>query len=217
MKTQMLTLMFLLAMACCPAQTLNLRIGPTISSFERKTSTGSSNPYDKNLVGFDIMVGYDYLDFRYFNLSSNLGYIQKGGAASVLWLNSPGPEEVMLKDAKTKLNFITVNTLFEGKIPVMKFMDPFVHAGPRLDYLVSYSESVSYLSLYEGIGQLHKYIYGLVVGGGVDFKIKRLKMGIVFDYCWNFNNLVDHTASSGTRVRVSDNTFSLDFQVGYKF
>jgi len=217
MKKRFLFTLFILVTAGCYSQTLNLRGGPTFSSLNWENSLVTNNQFDKNYTGFDVMLGYDYLDFRYFDLSTNLGFIQKGGSATVLFINGTGPEEGGLHNATIKLNYLTVNTIFEAKLPINDFIVPFIHAGPRLDYLVGYNDPSSLLHYFEELDQLHKYIYGLVAGGGIDFKLKRFKLGIMCDYYWNFNKLVDYTADTGVRNQISDKTFILNFQMGYQF
>ena len=214
MKTKALAIFFVVITTCSYSQTLNLRVGPSISSLDFKNSMVTGNQFDKSMIGVDVLLGYDYLDFKYFNLSTNFGFIQKGGSGSILFVSGSNPDDPGIMDFKEKLYFLTVNTVIEGKLPIKDFIVPFIHAGPRLDYLFSYSEPAELLSQFEDINELNKYIYGVIVGGGIDFKIKKFKLGIGFDYYWNFNELVDYTAKTGVTNQISDKTFTLNFQVG---
>ena len=217
MKTKLLAICFALIANCTFGQTLNLIIGTAISNLKWDNSLTHDKIFYKNLIGLDILVGLDYLNFKYLNLSSNLGFIQKGGSGSVLTTNVQNPEEMTSTNVKTKLNFLTVNTILEAKIPIKNVVIPFIQAGPRLDYLISYKENVIILQQFDDLDQLNHFIYGIVVGAGIDFKISNFKLGLVFDYFANFNKLVDYTAYTGIRNQISDNTFTLNFQIGYKF
>ncbi len=212
-----LIICFGVMMTCGFSQTLSLRFGPANSNLTWDNSVVAGNVFDKNITGFDILLGLDYLDHRYFNLSTNLGFIQKGGSGSALNASLPDPEAYSETSIVTRLNYITVNTTFEAKLPVKDILTPFVHVGPRVDYMVSYAQNVNLFSQFTELDQLNKIIYGVVGGAGVDFKINRFKVGIVFDYYRNFNKLVDYTSSRGVSNQIYDHTFTLNAQVGYKF
>lgn len=197
-------------------QIINVRIGPSFSSLNWDNSLSDNQVFNKSIVGVNVQLGIDYLNFKYFNLSSNLGYIQKGGAGTILVASIQNPEGDNT-DVKSKLHFITTNTIFEAKIPILKFISPFIHAGPRLDYLLAYDENVNLLEGFEDINKLNKLIFGLIVGGGVDFNISKFKLGVALDYYWNFNKLVDFTSSTGFKNQIFDKTFTLNAQIGYNF
>lgn len=217
MRVTILTIFFCLIVACSFGQTINVRIGPSISCLNWDNSVTDETVFDKSIIGIDVILGIDYVNFKYFNLSSNFGYIQKGGSGTMLIAAIQNPEEVTSTDVRTKLNFLTVNTIFEAKLPIKNFLIPFIHAGPKLDYLLSFNENVNLLKQFDNQNELNKFIYGLIVGAGIDFKITKFKLGVSFDYYWNFNKLVDFTSSLGVKNRISDKTFTLTAQLGYKF
>jgi hypothetical protein len=196
-------------------QTLNLRFGPSFSNLNWNKSGADDYIFDEGIIGFNFLLGLDYLDFRYFNLTSNIGILQKGGTGSLTDLQNP--EGITESSATTILNYVTFNTMFVAKLPVKDRVVPFIHIGPRLDYLVSYSQTFNLFSQFTETDQLNKTMYGLVAGAGVDFKIKRFKIGIVVDYYKNFNKIVDYTSDSGKTDQIDDHTFTLNFQAGYKF
>ncbi|MCX6303513.1 MAG: outer membrane beta-barrel protein [Bacteroidetes bacterium] len=217
MKNGALAMCFSLVVFCGFSQTLNLRFGASVSNLNWVNSASVDQVFNKNNIGFDLLLGLDYLDHTYFNLSTNLGYVQKGGAGSLLNTSFQSPEGFTETDVSTKLNYVTVNTLFEVKVPVKNLVVPFIHVGPRVDYLVSYTQSYNLFEHFTLDDQLHKTIYGVIGGAGIDFRIKRFKVGVVFDYYWNFNKLVDYTNDFDNYNQVYDRTFTLNLQVGYKF
>ena len=198
-------------------QTFNLQIGPSFSKSNWENIMMSQHSLlDDNVIGTNVSLGMEYWDHTYFNLSSNLGYIQKGGKDSIQLIFGP-PEPIPLSPYKLKLNYLTVNTCIIVKIPVRDAIFPYLLAGPRIDYLVSYKEDVPVIKNYEDIGKVNYFIYGFITGIGINYKLDKIQLGIVFNYFINLNNLVDFKWTNAGPIRkVSDNTFVLNFQIGYK-
>ena len=217
MKSGILIVCFWLLAAASFNQTLNLRFGPCFSAMDWRNSSVNGNIYDQNNLGINVILGIDYLDFKYFNLSTNLGYIQKGGSGSSVNKGSINPEPYTESEIHTKLNYITVNTVFEAKIPVKDLVVPFIHVGPRVDYLISFSDNVQLFNQFTEVDELNKTIYGVIGGGGVDFRFSKFKVGLVFDYFWNINKLVDYKANTGATHQIDIHAFSINAQVGYTF
>lgn len=217
MKTKLLFFQMLLISSISLGQTVYLKFGPSFSKLNWKNSAINENIYDKGIVGFDVIAGINYLDYKYFNISSNIGFIQKGSLGTTIELTDDQGNDLGLSKAKVILNFLTLNTTFNAKIPVKKFISPYLYAGPRLDYLISYNENAVSIKQFEDAGKLNKLIYGLIVGTGVNFNVQKIQLGVVFDYYINMNYLVNYKSIYGTTNKVSDNTFSLNAQIGYKF
>ena len=136
MRTHIIIFIFLLVSAESREQTIYLKFGPSFSKISTEATPGASQvTSEKGLIGFNAIAGVSYLNFKYFNLSSGMGFIQGGGEEELVTYTSP--YQVMKYTAR--LNFLTVNTTFNLKIPVYDFMEPYICAGPRLDYLFSYS------------------------------------------------------------------------------
>jgi hypothetical protein len=219
MKTRLLFFLLLIIVSTSNGQTIFLRFGPSFSILTWKSSANESKPIPKFNIGLDAMAGVNYLNFKYFNLSSAIGYIQKGGSETITKDNY---EFFTTKTTQftSRLNFFTLNTTFNFKIPIKGFVEPNIFAGPRIDYLFSYNKDAIFnqLSYYK----LNKVIYGILCGGGINFNIKRFQLGLVLDYYLNINKLVDcHMISSigydsGT-IKIYDNTFTLNALIGFKF
>ena len=115
-----------------------------------------------------------------------------------------------------RLNFLTINTTFNLKVPILQIIEPYIFVGPRLDYLISYSENDHLLKDFNYFKVLNKVIYGIITGGGINFKVKSFQLGLVFDYYLNVNKLVD-IKTDYTTNQISDNTFTINACFGYKF
>ncbi len=171
--------------------------------------------FDKNVIGFDASLGIEYLNFKYFNLSSGLGFIQKGGKDSIMVTGVLG-EDGSMAEFKIMLNYLTINTVVKLKVPIKNFITPYIIIGPRLDYLISYKEDLIFIKQFDEIGKVNKFIYGFITGAGININIRKIQVGVVFDYYFNFNKLVDYTADKGVRNKISDRTVALNLLVGYK-
>ncbi len=215
MKRNITFLFFSLQILTLTGQNLNLQIGPSFSKINWENSMSNEIMYNKNVTGINVSIGIDYLNLKYFNLSSNIGFIQKGGKDSIS-VATPNGEIIGKQLIQTKLNYLTINTTANLKLPIKDFVIPYLFVGPRVDYLISYKESAVFIKQFDDWGKLNKLIYGVITGIGLDFKIKRFFVGAVFNYYFNFNKIVDYTSDNNVSNKILDRTFTINLKVGYK-
>jgi len=224
MKTRLLILSFLIFVSTSHGQTIFLKLGPSFSMLTWKSNAPYSDSYDNTPnfnIGFDAIAGVNYLNFKYFNLSSGIGCIQKSGYNIITIQNGEyGPNSK--NHITTRLNFLTINTTFNLKIPIKKSIEPNIFIGPRLDYLFSKNDGI--LKQVYDVSKINKVIYGILCGAGINFNVKRFQLGLVVDYYFNINKLVDYTKtynlSNGSREiteKIYDNTFTINALIGFKF
>ena len=90
------------------AQVITLENGFGITSMRtKKACTNKVYPYQMSL-------GYQYLDKGWYNLSSNIGYIRRGGQVKIPY-NSVTGEEWGRVTEKDKLHYLTLSTTFDIK------------------------------------------------------------------------------------------------------
>jgi hypothetical protein len=196
-------------------QHMTLQVGPSISHLEWTHSANNKTLFSIPNPSVNVLIGKNYIPLKYFFLNSSVGYIQKGGKDSLV----VGPEGISGDPiAKVQMHYITVNTTANLQFPIKDKVFPFLSLGPRLDYLIGYNENVSFLLPYDSNGELDRLIYGLIAGGGVNFKVKRLLVGAVFSYYFNFNKIINYTQPySSTHSELIDRTFTINATVGYLF
>jgi hypothetical protein len=199
------------------SQTLTLQAGTSVSKINWTNSMTHDQVFTEPVIGPNVSLGLEYLDFRYFNLYSGLSFIQKGGTGTISVIDATDPEVASETTINCRFNYISVNTLFKAKLPIGKVVVPFIQAGPRLDYLLSYSEKYELVGQFADIGQLNKLSYGAQVGVGIEFVINRFKAGAVFDYLWNLNKIVDYTSAMNVKNQLTDQTFLVNLLAGYRF
>jgi len=217
MKHHFIFLFVFLPIMTLFGQTFNLQIGPSFSKSKWENIWLAEHTLLKDkVIGTNASLGIEYWDNTYFNLSSSLGFIQKGGKDSIQFEFGP-PEPIPFTFYKLKLNYLTVNTCVIVKIPVRDVIIPYLLAGPRVDYLVSYKEDAAIIKDYVDIDKVTYLSFGFITGIGIRYELDKLQLGVVFNYLINLNNLVDYKwTNAGPTRKISDNTFTLNFQIGYK-
>ncbi|MFA8449071.1 MAG: hypothetical protein ACEPOW_00080 [Bacteroidales bacterium] len=210
------------------SQTITFQAGPAISHIDMMLDV-SGYQYkvrSETFVGFSAFLGVDYLEKKYFHLSSNLGYIQKGGEYNEF------PEELSFfiqflpgydfQGMKGILDYVSVNTLVNLKYPIAGKVTPYISFGPRVDYLFDFNDL---FVKYEEINEIGKLSYGLLLGGGVKYRYNRMSFGVRSDYYLNFVKVADEKIDYEeleklgleARISVEDKVYSLQFSIGYHF
>lgn len=196
------------------AQTLNFQAGTSYSKLSWETGAVDMKLFNEVSIAFNGFVGLDYLDKQYFNLSSNVGLLRKGGQAVIEILDDEGLETGETKMEKATLDYLTFNTLFDIKYPIKEKIIPFISVGPRLDYLVNSSKELETL---DKMNALNSISYGLLLGGGLKYNLANLQLGLRADYYLNFNKVAEWPAETGNLGgEVSDQTFTINLVVGYR-
>ena len=206
------------------AQTLKIQGGTAISKLDWQLDriNSTTSLYDQNLVGHSIFAGIDYFKVEdlygreYFNLSSNIGMIRKGGMHEIVFSDENGLTGETLTD-KLTLDYLSINTTLVLKWPInfSETVFPFVSFGPRFDYLLSHSK---HFDLLQEMDELKPFSTGLILGGGIKFNIgESLQIGLRADYYYNFNDIADwRNRNTGNGGRISVNTFTIWLSVGYR-
>ena len=205
------------------AQTLKIQGGTAISKLDWQLDriNSTTSLYDQNLIGHSIFAGIDYAriaDYvgrEYFNLSSNIGMLRKGGKHEILFSDENGLTGETLMD-KLTLDYLSINTTIDLKLPIGETIFPFVSFGPRFDYVLSHSK---HFDMLQEMDELKKFSTGLILGGGIKFNIgESLQIGLRADYYYNFNDIADwRTRNTGNGGKISVNTFTIGLSVGYRF
>ena len=154
----------------------------------------------------------DYLDKQYFNLSSNIGVIRKGGKEKFLIADEFGfPLPKLIE--KATLDYLSINTTIDFKYRIKETIFPYISFGPRFDYLL---RSKHFDALKES-DILKNTSIGLILGGGLKYEISNLQFGLRADYFLDFTKVADWTVeNSGNVGKISVNTFTISLSIGYR-
>ncbi|NJN25986.1 MAG: PorT family protein [Cyclobacteriaceae bacterium] len=193
-------------------QTIKIQGGTSISKLDWQLKGLSL--YNKTLIGYSIFAGLDYLDKQYFNLSTNIGIIRKGGKDEIVLTDQFGELTRQINTEKPTLDYLSINTMIDLKYRIKETVSPFISLGPRFDYLVGRSKHFDSL---EEIDELKSTSIGLILGGGLKYDISNLQFGLRADYYLDFTKVADWTIeNTGNGGEVTVNTFTINFTLGYK-
>lgn len=194
------------------SQTIQLQSGLSVSKLNWQINNSSQILFNDYYTGVTFFAGLNYLEKEYFNLSSNIGLIKKGGSMTSNIYDQNGLA-MGQKTEEAFLNYISVNTSAEFQLPIKALVFPFISVGPRIDFLTNYNAPVNDLS---NINALNKVSTGLLLGAGLRFDISNFQVGLRSDYYLNFNDIASWpTSSNNVGGKVTDNTFTVNISLGY--
>ena len=195
-------------------QVVKFQGGTSFSTLDWKLNSIDVNIFDKTLIGYSIFAGIDYFDKQYFNLSSNIGMVRKGGKGFISLTDYSG-NIIAGRTENAILDYLSINTTMDFKYPIEKSIYPFISFGPRFDYLLRSSNFFDILSEFDAMKNTS---FGLILGGGIKYDISNFQFGLRADYYLDFSNKVaewtiDNTGGSGQALV---NTFTINLTIGYR-
>ncbi|GAA4445276.1 hypothetical protein GCM10023091_36710 [Ravibacter arvi] len=180
------------------AQTIKIDAGLLSSSFDNKKNLPIL--YDK-INSYSFTAGVDYLERKWFYLSSQAGYMRVGGQEN----NSNfGGDTTHIKDSR---GYVHLNTTVRG-YKNFDGLTAFIGVGPYLNILTGNGafEHRIYKSFYE---------FKSYIGGkgelGISYDFNQIKIGIIGFYLMS---LSDAAKSEG--LKLTNNNLGISLSVGYK-
>ena len=173
-------LLTLLNLSLLSSQVIKIENGLSISSI----NSTKFNLLNDNLYRYSLLLGCDYLEHRYFYLSSGIGYIQKGGTDNIIQLDE-NTHPVNTIPIKGKWDYLHLNTSLRIRYPFEK-SHLYLGAGLKADVLTSSTDNnKSYLS--EGY-KMASIIPGMKIEMGINREVKRLVIGVNASYLIDFKD-----------------------------
>jgi len=173
-------LLTLLNLSLLSSQVIKIENGLSISSI----NSTKFNLLNDNLYTYSLLLGCDYLEHRYFYLSSGIGYIQKGGTDNIIQLDE-NTHPVNTIPIKGKWDYLHLNTSLRIRYPFEK-SHLYLGAGLKADVLTSSTDNnKSYLS--EGY-KMASIIPGMKIEMGINREVKRLVIGVNASYLIDFKD-----------------------------
>ena len=210
-------------MGTARAQVITVENGVSVAKVKRG--------YDgQNLLPYQMSLGMEYLDRGWYNLSSQIGFLKKGGKTEAFKIF--GDEEGRIPhESRDRLHirYLTMNTTFEVKTRSTDGWVGYAGIGPRLDVYLSNSLYMDYnFGVPEGtpgasgsvvtgsVTHLHPVVFGLKCVAGVKKAIRRLQIGLHVAYLPSFTKTYGRSSSAflvGDSGR--DQTFTVGVSLGY--
>lgn len=189
------------------AQVIKLEGGVALAGMVNR----GANMYEKLLVPFQVSAGIDYMDRGWYELSSSIGYLRKGGTDDVSIMDGVGH---YVGDArlKLKLDYLTVNTTFRIKKVSQDKYTFYAGIGPRIDFglkgRAGTNSKLDNIAGYGKVSNLRTVIVGLKCEAGINYKIDRYILGANISYLPSFMKPVTYDF-------LRDRTFTLGVVLGY--
>ncbi|MCD8194011.1 MAG: hypothetical protein LUD74_05600 [Tannerellaceae bacterium] len=171
------------------------------------------NLFEKFTHPYQMSAGIEYMDKGWYNLTSNIGFLKKGGEDKLSY------GEIF--DAESykwwlTARYLTLNTTFDMKAYTYDDFILYFAVGPRVDILL---KATDYLKLPEApriqsssISGLNSVMWGLKCGIGVKKQVGNLQLGLNAAWLPSFNRMYS-TKVEG--IHMKDRTFSVGVSMGY--
>jgi hypothetical protein len=219
MKT--LKIALLLSSALAPAlpsmaQTLRVQAGAANASMNwqgTKPDGGTMLLFGRKSPGLYLTAGAEVQRNKYFSFSCNAGYIRKGGMDEHI-VSEPGSSRPTSYKRALHLDYITANALMECRLPLGKKLNPFISAGPRVDYLVSYNKAA--IEQRATDYSLNSLLIGANIGAGIRYTHRAMDLAFQVDYMTDISNAGNFKDPYfGTQTSISSRTVAYSLSLGY--
>ncbi len=220
-KTLLMFLAFFILITTSESQIVKqygFKIGASSSYQTATTFINNEKSSSENRIGFDAGVFIEIFNNKNINLLAELHFIQKGMKFVIDKIyNIP---EKTGESEYTTINYLSFPLLVKLGFS-SKILSPYLLAGPRADYMLSYSENILN-GYYKSINKIN---WGITIGVGISRKLtKKSSLLAEFRYCKDFTSFPNtefHVGSQlftyGNKVGVNIKNSSFEFLIGLGF
>lgn len=191
-------------------QVLKIQVGISNSSLDWELGNNSLKIYDEKIKGHCLFIGLDYLEKKYFNLSSNIGFIRKGGRGFRFYVDPFGMPLIGTKE-KATIDYLSFINIVDIKYPIKEKIIPYLSIGPRVDYMISSNNNFKNTTTNY---TMNKFSFGLNLCVGIKYQFSRFQIGVRGDYLVNFNKI--SSSNNNISQEIKDNTFLVNTVIGIK-
>jgi hypothetical protein len=180
------------------SQTIKIETGLSYSSM----NSDKFGMLNEGIINYSVIAGCDYFDHKLFYLSSEIGYIKKGGKETNISIF----EDVI--DIKDTWHYVHINTTlrFKYQIDQSHF---YIGIGPKLDVLVGSNKFADII--YSDGYEMNKISFGCIAELGVAQDLNRFRVGVNYSYLVNFDEV-----GKSLYNNVYNNTHLIRFSIGLK-
>lgn len=151
-----------------------------------KMLSNEYNVFTSNAASYNVSIGVEYLNRKYFQMSSELGYLCMGGKDNILIKDDTGCYIETL-NLREDWNFISFNTTFRVKHPLDRHFI-YLGVGPFVDVLVGSNE---FSLAYPGF-KANRVMVGVCPEIGVNYYINdKFYLGLNCSYSYSFIPIVE--------------------------
>lgn len=167
-----------MAAICCHvfSQTIKISNGVLFSN----TTDRQKEFMNKMITSYSFLVGLDYLEHKYYYLSSEIGYTKLGGKENEAYIDATRVSVYETWD------YIQANTMFRIRYPI-NFFHVYVGFGPKIDFLLENQKFKS--DFLKDMPGLNRVNVGAKVEMGISNDFKRMRIGLNYSYGFNFMSI----------------------------
>jgi hypothetical protein len=215
MKRNAIILILSLTISAAYSQTLRLKLGPSVSKLDWLYYDGqiSEKYYENPRLGYFLSSGLEYIEHKYFSVTSDVLLYNCGGQNSSEHTTGPfrlmGPEKISVSYLAlgSAFNFNPINNKFKVQLSI----------GPRIDYMIFVSKKAPFDWIDKSKG-LNKFNYGVTAGVGLYYDIKKYIVGINAQYLYRVKKLAEVQATyDSPGVKATEQVIVFGFSFGYRF
>ena len=195
-------------------QVIKLQAGKTFSKLDWKNQVTNTQTFKDVFIGNSAFLGIDYLFKNNYNLSTNIGYVEKGGRNEVAEVDDNGIPTGKSILSEAQLNYYSFNTTVEYNYPLTDNFKPYFFGGPRIDYLYDYSQDFNDLKSYDDLNLIS---YGCTFGAGFKITVSKIFLGVKAEYYLNLNKIASWDANQTLKAgNITDETFNVMLMLGVR-
>lgn len=180
---------------------------------------------ENKLSAYSVMLGCDYLEHDWFYLSSEIGYIKKGGKDNVYdrFYEEDNYASVGYAGIKSKLNYLHINTSFRVKHSFDKLT---IYAGiaPTIDFLLKEKSNTKFEDKeYKEDFNANKVVLGIKPEIGVFYDINKIRISLNVSYLRNITHIAKigelnypHFEEKNRQGYINNNTLLMSVGIGYR-
>lgn len=185
------------------AQYLRMNHGFSITSLK----SSKIDVLTDHVISYTTSVGLDYFNKPYWGVSSEIGYIELGGADKIFVESESGNSGKSIT-VKEKNSYLQLNTTFRLKTPLDN-KSLYIGIGPNIDLLLQ-KNKFNNLN-YSGY-KLSKLLYSVKseIGANVYLR-KKISIGFNASYLFSLNSYAEYDLN-----KLKSSTFYFTFMIGYK-
>lgn len=215
MKTIPLVLFLSLWISAAYSQTLRLNVGTSVSKLDWQyyDGGGSETYYEDPHYGYSLSAGMEYLEHKYFSVSSDLLLYNSGGKYSAedkkITFSLMGPEQISVSYLAlgSAFNFNPINNKFKVQLSI----------GPRIEYMINGSQKAPFDWIDKAEG-LNKFNYGVTAGAGLYYGLEKYIFGVNAQYLYRVKKLAEVQATyDSPGVDATEKVIVFGVSFGYRF
>lgn len=190
---------------------IGIKSGLVIANQDYRFKSGNQSLDTKYRTGVYVGLQTEMLKKKYFSLSIDLGYIQKGRQDEIEETSVDNPEGTgSYATYDHRYDILSFSPSAKFRLPLNKFA-PYAFAGPRLDYLLGVKNEPTSYTPNPSNGTT---IFGVSYGLGLSYVLQQLGFQIEFQHQPDFTPILN-LGSSTQGLEGTNEAFILSFGVSY--